>query len=929
MTPRETEPPIDAPEFLRSVYDAVPIGVSVMVLEDPNDLGSFRIIYRNKTGADLAQIPDEVILGKTLREAVPEFLETEAPAQWKMALDTGESVELPSLRYGDELIPDAIWAVQAVPLDARTLAVCFENVTQRHLAQEEARSAHLRLHHLVSAAPNVIYTSKPSGDYAATFVSENVTALVGYEPAQFVDNADFWAEHIHPEDLDRMYEEFASVSSEEALQRAHDELEVQVESRTAELRSANQRLQSELAERQLRESRSQALQKVRDSVWRMESPEDLPTVLANVREGLEVLAVPFEKCGINVVSEPGDQLALKYYNITRDKEVREGTWEVKIDSPDAAIVDEIWRADAPVYRPDLDTEDPLGELEVFKGIAVRKVRSILDVPFVSGTIAVNSSQPNAFSDRDISVLQEMAEVLSEGFHRLQDLRNLAAERERLAVTLQSIGDGVISTDSSGHILLMNSVAQELTGWRQAEATGHPLEEVFHIVDSRSRQRSPNPVDRVMESGRIVGLANHTVLIARDGKERILADSGAPIRNHDGEIIGVVLVFRDITAQEQMESEMLRAEKLESIGVLAGGIAHDFNNLLTGIMGNISLAKLDADTHTKLLGPLEEAEKASRRAADLTQQLLTFSKGGAPLLMAASIAQLIEDSVTFALRGSNVRCEFSIPKDMWATEVDEGQISQVLQNLALNADQAMPEGGLLRVAVENVQLGPRDDVSVPEGRYLKLTICDQGPGIPPEIIPKIFDPYFTTKKSGSGLGLATAYSIIANHSGHISVQSQLGKGTMFLIHLPASPDQLIDQLVEKRSLPVGSGRILVMDDEEHILDLALRSLTQLGYEVILARDGKEAVELYGAARETGEPFAAVILDLTVPGGVSGRDAIQELLRIDPDARAIVSSGYSNDPIMAQFRLYGFVGVVAKPYDVPTLGKVLHDVLIGSQ
>jgi len=503
---------------------------------------------------------------------------------------------------------------------------------------------------------------------------------------------------------------------------------------------------------------------------------------------------------------------------------------------------------------------------------------------------------------------------------------LAAEKERLAVTLRSIGDGVITTDISGRVVLLNKVAEELTGWRQDEARGRALPEVFRIINEKTRLPCPDPVERVLASGLIVELCNHTILVSREGKERIVADSAAPIKDRESRIVGAVLVFRDTTEKRKMEEELLKSQKLESIGVLAGGIAHDFNNLLTAILGNISLSKMYVPPGEKVYQKLEEAEKASLRARDLTQQLLTFSRGGAPVRKTAAVTDIIRDSVAFTLSGSRATYRFSIADDIWPVEVDEGQMSQVINNLILNADQAMPSGGIIEVGCSNLSIDADTILPLKEGHYVVIAIKDQGTGISREALPRIFDPYFSTKKDGKGLGLATVYSIVRNHDGHITVNSALGEGTTFTIYLPASFESAVDSRTEEAEEPAGRGTVLVMDDEENIRDVAGEMLKFIGYDVKFAADGAEAVDLYRSSREAGEPFAAVIMDLTIPGGMGGKEAVMVLRDIDPDVRAIVSSGYSNDPIMADYRKYGFRGIITKPYKLGDLKKMLAQVTV---
>jgi len=387
---------------------------------------------------------------------------------------------------------------------------------------------------------------------------------------------------------------------------------------------------------------------------------------------------------------------------------------------------------------------------------------------------------------------------------------------------------------------------------------------------------------------------------------------------------------DITEKRRMENEITKSEKLDSVGTLAGGIAHDFNNLLTGIMGNVGVVKLQKYLNHKSFEMLEETEKAIFRAKDLTSQLLTFSKGGSPVKQTASLGEIIRESAKFVLSGSNVKYEFNIPDDLWSVDVDVGQFNQVINNILINAKQAILEYGIITVTCQNVPYGEESFQNLNafnyKGNFVRMSITDTGAGIPEEHLDKIFDPYFTTKEKGIGLGLASAYSIVDSHGGMIMVESTPGEGTTFQICIPAS-----DKVPEKHGISdeilKGSGRILLMDDEEIVRESVSSMLEGLGYEVDMAVDGAEAIEKYKEAKDSGISYDAVIMDLTVPGGMGGKEAIVKHKEIDPEVKAIVSSGYSQDPVMAHYEDYGFCGVLSKPYRLEELSRVIHDLLEG--
>lgn len=388
---------------------------------------------------------------------------------------------------------------------------------------------------------------------------------------------------------------------------------------------------------------------------------------------------------------------------------------------------------------------------------------------------------------------------------------------------------------------------------------------------------------------------------------------------------IISIVRDMSDRKRLEAELLRSEKLHSLGVMAGGIAHDFNNILTAILGNISLLR----TSLKPDGPsrelLAEAEKASLQARDLTRQLLTFSRGGAPVRKLFKPGALIRESAGLALRGRATAREITIADDLWPVEADEGQMGQVLSNLIINASQAMQGEGTVIIAAENRHVRESEVPTLVAGEYVAISVADHGTGIPEEHRPRVFDPYFTTKAEGRGLGLAVSYSIVVNHGGAITLDSEVGRGTTFTVYLPGARGASLTPQPDEPEIVRGTGRVLVMDDEALVRDIAGKIIRALGYQVAFARDGQEALELWRKARAEGQPFDVVVMDLTIPGGMGGRQAIRELLAIDPAARAVVSSGYSQDPIMANYREYGFRDVIAKPYSAVDMSRTLAAVV----
>ncbi len=483
--------------------------------------------------------------------------------------------------------------------------------------------------------------------------------------------------------------------------------------------------------------------------------------------------------------------------------------------------------------------------------------------------------------------------------------------------------GMYRISPEGRILLANSALVNMLGYSSSE------ELVLHSLDNGWCD-SEHPIFTFSENFKNEDVVHglESVWFSRDNTSISVRESFRAVRDESRNVLYYEGTVEDITERKRAEEELRKLQKLESIGTLAGGIAHDFNNILTGLFGNISLAKMKLPKDHPGFKSLEEAEISMNRAISLTRQLLTFAKGGEPLREDISLLELVREVTGFDLSGSNVMPVFNQAEDLWMTKADKGQVQQVFSNLIINADQAMPDGGYLHITLENADISKNEVPNLSPGKYVKATVSDKGTGIDKKYLDRIFDPYFSTKQAGSGLGLATVYSIINRHGGYISVDAELGEGTTFTLYLHASESR---QMPEMRlsgtepSLHGQTARILVMDDEEIIRGISTEMLEECGYTADSAVDGKEAIEKYVSAWKKGFPFDIVIMDLTIPGGMGGKHAVRELLAIDPEAKVIVSSGYSMDPVMANYTEYGFKGRLAKPYKMKDLKKELTRVM----
>jgi PAS domain S-box-containing protein len=520
-------------------------------------------------------------------------------------------------------------------------------------------------------------------------------------------------------------------------------------------------------------------------------------------------------------------------------------------------------------------------------------------------------------------LNNHATITSSIALRFENLKLLGEVRESEAGYLNlfnSISDAIYVLDESGRLLDVNRGTETMYGYGRAVLLG----------------KTP---DMFAEPGASV-LANVAAAITRalKGEPQLIEFFG--IRS-DGAMFpqevrfvpatyegnrAVIAVARDISERKRSEAERLRTQKIEAIGVLAGGIAHDFNNLLQAVLGFLAVAKRKVDQRDRVLLMLEKAEKALQMSVNLTTQLVTFSKGGNPVKKSIALGPVIESATRFALSGSRSDCRFDVSGELWPVDADEGQITQVVQNIVLNADQAMPGGGIISVTARNRGSGDAPATRVPgPGRWVEIEVRDTGCGIPEMDLPRIFEPYFTTKETGTGLGLATSYSIVKNHGGVIEVSSRVNKGSAFTIWLPAGGTLAESAASSEQPAAVRKGRILIMDDEEVVRDSVGAMLGTLGQEVEYAADGAAAVQCYRTALASGSPFDVVILDATVRGGMGGEEALRRLREIDPSVAAVVSSGYSDKALVSNYAEYGFRAFLPKPFSLESLQAVLGSLL----
>jgi PAS domain S-box-containing protein len=525
-----------------------------------------------------------------------------------------------------------------------------------------------------------------------------------------------------------------------------------------------------------------------------------------------------------------------------------------------------------------------------------------------------------FEDRELKITIEIA-LYKHGMEK-----KIKESEAWYSTTLKSIGDAVISTDTKGYVTFMNPVAESLTGWSRDEAIGKPLNQVFLIINEKTRERCDNPVEKVIVSGLIEGLTNDTILISKDGEEHVISDSGAPIFDSDRNIIGVILVFRDVTEKIALQKQIIQSQKIEALGTLAGGIAHDFNNLLMGILGRTALMMADIDSSNPHFEHLKGIEDYVKSATDLTKQLLGFGMGGKYEVTPTDLNETLNKcSKMFGRTKKEVKIHVKYEQNLWITEVDKGQIEQVLLNIYVNAWQAMPGGGDLYIQTQNVNLDEHytKPFKASPGEYVKISVTDTGVGMDEITRQRIFDPFFTTKEMGrgTGLGLASVYGIVKNHEGFINVNSEKGEGATFNIYFPATEKKAVVKKELERDELKGSETVLLVDDEDMIIDVGQPMLEKMGYNVLIAKGGKEALEIY---QKNEQEIDMVILDLIMPD-IGGGETYDRLNEINPEIKVLLSSGYSIDGQAREILERGCHGFIQKPFNMKDLSQKIREIL----
>jgi PAS domain S-box-containing protein len=930
---------VEVGAWLKGLRDAGVTDLAAYLKEQPELLaaqyGKVRVTGANPAALQAAGAPDlETYARKTLSAATPEVLsvfQLEVEAVWQGRSEV--VCDMPFRRVDGTMGHSVMhWSVTKVDdcLDLRRVVVVFSDLSELRAAEARLRDVEDRWE-LAVRALNVGIFEK---NYATeeTFTSDRWKGMLGFAPDELPNDGGEWQARIHPDDHDRVIAHLqAHLRGESEYYRVEYRMLCKdgqykwISARGRAVFDQDGQPQRFIGAHTDISERKEAEAAVRASEARYRELFERTPVAILEEDFSEVGAWLIQR---NVVSESrlGELIA------NSPDALLEGYRKIKLRAANRHAIAYLAVASLGERVQREQINPPESVLRAFQNELVAILKGQDEANAEVTFIAAHGRAHHQTVRWSVARHEDGALDLSRVLVVLVDITEirgaeaaLAAERERLRVTLRAMAECLLTTDIDGVVQFMNEAAERLTGWTAGTAIGRGVEQVCALRHEKTRAAIAMPVASAISEHRVVDIPLHSTLVNRQGGQCMVDGRCAPMHDLAGRAIGAVVVFRDVTERIRLEAELLRSSKLESVGILAGGIAHDFNNILTVVMGNITLAMLDASVMAVAGRWLGEAERGVMRARDLTQQLLTFAKGGEPIRKTVRLQEIVREVTEFALHGSKVRCEFNFDDALWAADVDKSQIGQVVQNLVINAVQAMPEGGQISIAIHNEEVTQQSSRPLRVGKYLRLEIADTGLGIRPEHVQRIFDPYFTTKQSGSGLGLATVYSIVRRHQGHIDVESGTGRGTTFSIWLPAVIEAVSEEPEEPVKIASMSGRVLFMDDEETICRVAASLLERLGFTPVTVLEGGAAVSAYAEALNGGDPFKLVIMDLTVPGGLGGREAMEQLLKLDPRVRAIVSSGYSSDPVLSSFRAHGFRGMVPKPYKFTDLARTIRMVL----
>jgi PAS domain S-box-containing protein len=872
----------------RLIFESLPLGMHMYRLEPDG-----RLVF---TGANPAAdlilgVDNSIFIGKTIEEAFPPLKATEVPQRYREAAAAGKVWHTEQIEYHEGTIQGAfeVYAFQTAP---NTMVAAFEDITTRKQSEAALKQSEEKYRRLYNETPVLLHSIDRSGILVE--VNDHWLKTMGYERNEVLGRkvSDFYTE------ASRKYAEEVIQPAFFRLGSAKD-VAYQFVTKNGDLLDM---LLSATAERDAAGNavRSQAV--IEDVTLRKRAQEEL-----RKSEGRFQYLVEQSPLAISSIDKTG---RIEYTNKKHDELV--GFTGEEIPTLEA------WWA---LVYPDAKERQRI--MTAWKDLSLR-IFSGEDVGPIERTIVCKDGLRRDVEMRFSLTGENILAFFVDITERKRAGEALHENQARLDLALQSAHMGVWRWEIRENRRYFDDLVCHILGIEAAVFTG-TAEEFFRAVHPEDREKIKSALSRTVEQDLPYEVTYRVVW--PDNSVRYIASRGRLVRDDKGQPARIHGILWDITDQYLLEQERIRAQKLESVGTLAGGIAHDFNNLLQGIFGYISLAKMTIDQKDKAVAMLVQAEKALHQSVNLTSQLLTFSKGGKPVKKTIDLRPAIENAVKFALSGSRITADLSFAADLHTVEADEGQISQVVQNIVLNADQAMPLGGRIALSARNILAS--DTAGLPDelkGDLVEITIEDEGTGIPVEHRSSIFDPYFTTKERGSGLGLATSYSIIKYHGGVINVSSELGKGSTFTIYLPASSASIA--LVAPSGEPAAGrkGRILIMDDENLVREVAGALINSLGHEVAFAEHGESAISQYCSALDAGRPFDVVVLDLTIKGGMGGLETLQKLLLIDPEVKAVVSSGYADNASMSDYQAKGFKAFLKKPYNRQNLSSILNDMLV---